>query len=133
MRQRGFTLLELMVTVASVGVGAARALPAYQEQLRKSRRADAKQALLAVAQTMEKYFTENARYTTTSGSATCPGAAVIVTPSPEGYYAISGACSSDNTFTLTATAQGAQASDTHCATLTYTSTNVKGGTNADCW
>ena len=133
MRQRGFTLIELMVTVAIVAILAAIALPAYQEQMRKSRRADAKQALLAVAQNMEKYYTENARYTTTSGSTTCPGATVIVTPSPEGYYAISAACSSDNAFALTATAQGAQAGDTHCATLTYTSTNIKGGTNADCW
>lgn len=132
MGQRGFTLLELMVTVAIVAVLAAIAFPSYQEQMRKSRRADAKQALLEVAQNMEKYFTENARYTATAGSTTCPGSSVLLTRSPEGYYAITGSCT-DNAFTLTATAQGAQSGDTHCATLTYTQTNVKGGTNGDCW
>lgn len=132
MRQRGFTLIELMVTVAVVAILAAIALPSFLGQLQKSRRSDGKQALVAVAQNMEKYFTENARYTTAAGNATCPGSAVVVSPSPETYYAITGACT-DNTFTLTATAQGAQASDTHCATLTYTSLQVKGGTNSDCW
>lgn len=132
MRQRGFTLIELMVTVAVVAILAAIALPSFFGQLQKSRRSDGKQALVAVAQNMEKYFTENARYTTAAGNATCPGSAVVVTPSPETYYAITAACT-DNTFTLTATAQGAQAADTHCATLTYTSLQVKGGTNSDCW
>lgn len=132
MRQRGFTLIELMVTVAVVAILAAIALPSFLGQLQKSRRSDGKQALLAVAQNMEKYFTENSRYTTAPGNGTCPGSAVVASPSPEGYYAITGVCA-DNAFTLTATAQGAQASDTHCATLTYTSLQVKGGTNSDCW
>lgn len=132
MRQRGFTLIELMITVAVVAILAAVALPSFLGQLQKSRRSDGKQALVAVAQNMEKYFTENSRYTTAAGSGTCPGSAVVASPSPEGYYAITGACT-DNTFTLTATAQGVQASDTHCATLTYTNLQVKGGTNSDCW
>jgi type IV pilus assembly protein PilE len=132
MRERGFTLMELMITVAIVAILAAIALPSFLGQLSKSRRADGQQALVAVAQNMEKYFTENSRYTTAAGNATCPGAAVVVTPSPEQFYAITAVCT-DNTFALTATAQGAQAGDTHCATLTYNQLQTKGGTNTDCW
>lgn len=131
MRERGFTLMELMITVAIVAILAAIALPSFTNQLQRSRRADGKQALVAVAQNMEKYFTENSRYTTAAGGTTCPGTAVVVTPSPESYYAISAACT-DNTYDLTATAQGVQASDTHCATLTYNQLQQK-GKNTDCW
>jgi type IV pilus assembly protein PilE len=137
MRERGFTLMELMITVAIVAILAAIALPSFFGQLSKSRRADGQQALVTVAQNMEKYFTENSRYSDTAGSGTCPNPPsprppVIVTPSPEGYYAITAVCT-DNTFTLTATAQGAQAGDTHCATLTYNELQRKDGTNTDCW
>lgn len=132
MRERGFTLVELMITVAIVAILAAVAFPSFTGQLQKGRRADGKQALLAVAQNMEKYFTENSRYTTAAGNATCPGASVVTTPSPEKYYAITAVCA-DNTFTLTATAQGIQAGDTHCATLTYNQLQTKGGTSSDCW
>ena len=59
----GFTLIELMITVAVVGILAAIAYPSYQDSIRKSRRADAKSALLDAAHRQERFFTENNQYT----------------------------------------------------------------------
>ena len=61
-RERGFTLIEIMVVVAIIAIIAAFAYPSYQESVRKSRRADAKSVLLHAAQWMERFYTENNRY-----------------------------------------------------------------------
>ena len=66
---RGFTLIELMIAVAVVGILAAIAYPSYQEHVRKARRADAQTALLELAQFMERHYTANGRYLTTAGAA----------------------------------------------------------------
>lgn len=58
----GFTLIEMMITVAIIAILAAVALPIYDESRRKSRRADAKQILMQTAQFMERNYTETNRY-----------------------------------------------------------------------
>lgn len=60
--QRGFSLLELMITVAVVGILASIAYPAYQGQVRGTRRADAQAELLRMANFLERFYTENGRY-----------------------------------------------------------------------
>jgi len=62
MRQRGFTLMELMIVVAIVGVLAAVAIPSYQESVRKSRRAEARSQLLEVAQYLQRFYSQNDSY-----------------------------------------------------------------------
>ncbi|WP_319004934.1 type IV pilin protein [Microbulbifer aggregans] len=61
-KQRGFTLIELMIVVAVIGVLAGIAIPSYQEHVKKARRADAQGALMGLAQAMEKHFTVNGTY-----------------------------------------------------------------------
>ena len=61
-KQQGFTLIELMVTVAIVGILAAIAYPSYQSSVIKSRRADAEGVLLGLANAMERHFTESNTY-----------------------------------------------------------------------
>ncbi len=58
----GFTLIEMMIVVAIVGILAAIAYPSYQQHVRSSRRADAQAALSELAQFMERRFTENNGY-----------------------------------------------------------------------
>lgn len=59
---QGFTLIELMVVVAIVGVLAAVAYPAYREHIARSRRAQAITVLTSAQQWMERFYTENFRY-----------------------------------------------------------------------
>jgi len=64
---RGFTLIELMITIVIVGVIAAIALPGYQSSVRKSKRTEAKTELLQVMARQEQYFSENRTYTAVPG------------------------------------------------------------------
>jgi len=60
--QSGFTLIELMIVVAIIGIVSGLAYPSFKEQLAKSRRADAKALLVGAQQWMERFYTENFRY-----------------------------------------------------------------------
>ncbi|MHB9101711.1 MAG: type IV pilin protein [Sulfuricella sp.] len=130
----GFTLIELMITVAVIGILAAIAYPSYQDSIRKSRRADAKSALLNAAQSMEKFYTENSKYTgATVGT-------VVPASSTDGYYTLSfSVAPSAAAYTLQAapTTKGNQGAD-KCGNFTLSSTGVKGVNSgtlgvADCW
>lgn len=127
---RGFTLLELMVTVAVIGIIAAIAYPAYTEFVERSRRSEATEALQNMATLQEQYYYHNKAYTGSLGDLDMPAT------TENGYYALSVTAGPavDGTvqsYTLTATAQGRQASDTACATIQLDSDGDK--TPADCW
>lgn len=111
----GFSLLELMIAVGIVAILAAIAVPGYQDQLRKARRADAQAALLAIAMEQERYRAQCTRYAARlDGAPGCaPGGYVLgmSQTSPEGYYRLAVAQSGVAGFTATATALGPQASD----------------------
>jgi type IV pilus assembly protein PilE len=132
MRSRGFSLIEVLVTCVIVGILAAIALPSYQKQIQKTRRSDAKSALIGAAGQMERYFTERSTYAT----ATIGSGGVYAARTENGYYTLSLANLSATTYTLTATPAGAQAGD-HCGTMTYTEQGVKGVTGSlpvnECW
>ncbi len=139
-RLLGFTLIELMITIAVIGILAAVALPSYQEHVRRTNRAEAKGILLEMAQLLERNFTEANRYDLKSDATnfTLP-----VTQSPKTGTAkytiqLSPGTLTRNTYTLEAVPTGAMSNDA-CATLTLTHTGIKGVSGnpslvaSDCW
>jgi type IV pilus assembly protein PilE len=65
-RHQGFTLIELMITVAVIGILSAIALPVYREQIAKGRRTEAQTVLVTASQWMERFYTENYSYSANS-------------------------------------------------------------------
>ncbi len=141
---RGFTLIELMIVVAIIGILAAIAFPAYNQSVRKSRRSDAKAALLDLAQREERYLSTANQYTTSAPLLGYGSSATVTQTNPmnvssgsASYYALYVNVTSAPLFTATAQRQGAQASDT-CGDYTLDSTGTQGvsggtGTPAACW
>src|SRR5690606_29186215 len=130
---RGFTLIELMIVVAVVAILAAVAYPSYNDQVRKSRRAQAKADLVEYAQMAERSHTTNNTYANFVFS---NGSTTIQSPREGGTerYAISFQ-GDQSRFTITAVPQGAQAED-KCGTLTVNQAGVKTpaeATTSGCW
>ncbi len=136
---RGFTLIEVMITVVIVAVLAAIAYPAYQDQVRKSRRGDAKQVLMDAVNRQEQFILDRATYTTDMRDL---GYSADPAVSGEGYYtfdAAAGACGAiARCYTLTATpvSSKSQASDLKCTSFVVASTGARTATGTlgnECW
>jgi type IV pilus assembly protein PilE len=119
-RQRlgGFTLIELLIVIAVATILLTIAVPAYQDSVRKSRRADAVAGLTQLQLLQERYRANYPAYATTIASLPSPNPTV----SPEKHYALSVAAAASSTYTVTATAQAGspQFSDTRCRSLSVT-------------
>lgn len=115
-KQRGFTLIELMIVVAVIAILATVALGGYNKQVRKSRRAEAKQVLLDYSLREEKFRSNNATYGTTAA----PPAGIGATGATSYYTVTLTAGSNTGTgYIFTAVPIGDQAKDS-CGTLTLT-------------
>ncbi len=127
-RRRGFTLLELIITVAVAGILAAIAYPIYQNQVERGRRVDAQSALTRTAHELERCYTVRNKY-----EADCVD---VPRDTENEYYRIDfqNGSPTNTAFTLTATPQNVQAND-DCGTLTLEQTGARGaGGDVDqCW
>lgn len=134
---KGFTLIEILIAVAIVGILMAIALPSYRDSQLRSARAEAKTALLEVASMQERFYSLNNSYSTNANPLVSPAEATYTSTNGE-YVVTVAACgggSITNCFIATATPQGGQADDS-CGNLTLTSTGVRaasGGTQDECW
>ncbi|QXI17094.1 type IV pilin protein [Pseudomonas hamedanensis] len=126
---RGFTLIEIMIVVAIIGIILTISIPSYNEYVKKGRRAEVVSLLSEQAQTLERFYTRNNVYTGVTGLST-----------GNDFYTITPTLT-DQTFVLTAIrkAGSAMASD-KCGDFTLTNTGVRSMNNAstgvttkDCW
>jgi len=140
-RPGGFTLIEVMIAIAIVGILVAVALPAYKEYLARSKRSDVQTVLLEDAQYMQRYYAANNVYNGANPPPVLPypnsprnatGTAVNYTitigPAPQ---------TTATTFTLIATPANSMTGD-KCGNFTYTDQQVpdvsgSGQSKATCW
>lgn len=144
-RLRGFTLIELMITIVVVSILASIAVPAYTRQIRKSRRTEARTALLELASREERYLAVNNGYTNNANNLGYSAFGVAI---GSGYYQLNaptvnaGTASAAATFSLTAqpvTGMG-QDLDSDCHSFTVDSTGKQSSLNSSssdstsiCW
>ena len=132
-KQLGFTLVELMIVVVVLGILSMVAIPAYNDNVMKGRRADAKSTLTTAASRMEQYFMDNKSYTTdmTKLGYGSPAA------STDGYYVLSAAACGGGSiatcYVLTATpgTGSPQKDDSKCPSLTLNYMGTRAPTS--CW
>jgi len=145
-RVAGFTLIELMVTLVVAAILISIAVPSYQSQVRKSRRTEARNAVMDLAAREERYYSVNNAYTNVAlelGYGT-DNAVITGRPIGSGYYTVSVKLIAPQPaatppiragFTITATAVGTQLKDTPCQTFAVDDVGTQTSTPSatECW
>lgn len=132
----GFSLIELLITLAIMGLLATMSYPSYQRYITKSHRLDGQSALLELACRMENYHLEHGTYKTATIAENKDTDVLSQSLSPQSRYVLSITVATDKTFLLRATPI---APDKECQSLTLSSSSAKGVTAASmrridqCW
>lgn len=135
---RGFTLIELMITVAVIGILAAVALPSYRDYLLRGHLVTMTNELQALRAKMEQHYQDNRTYASTAtATAPCTTTAVSYTKPTTFTVACGSTDSFATTFTATATGSGVVSGFTYTLTQsdskTSTVSSAWGGSTAACW
>lgn len=118
----GFTLIELVIVVAIVGILATIAFPSYQQYIVQSRRAEAQSYMMELALRQERFRAAQSTYASTTG----------LSVNNSSFYTFTASGTTESAYTIVATPQGAQATrDTACAQLTLDQSGTK--LPAACW
>lgn len=126
-KSRGFTLIEVMVVVAIIGILAAIAYPSYQQHIRNSARRAAQGCLQELSTWMERYYSSSMSY----ADATLPNTSCRTDLQSRYTFSFSGA-PSGTAYTIQAVPQGDQTKDS-CGTLTVNHTGARTPTTSGCW
>jgi len=137
-KSRGFTLIELMITVVIIGILSAIAVPAYRSYVQRSKRSEATSALLRIQAAEEKFFLQNNAYSANLAGVP-PAGLGMVTVTESGNYNLALAVAAGG-FTATATTTSTQADDSKCRTFTINQNGVRTAADAgavdntaECW
>jgi type IV pilus assembly protein PilE len=140
MRERGFTLIEVIIAMVIIGILTAIAIPNYMAYIQRSRRAEARAALVEAAVWMERWRTERGRYDDPASPGNPPPTFAAAWPqvprTGAAHYNIAVAAAA-GTYTITVTAVGVMAAD-DCATIVINNTGQRTFTGANatmqkCW
>ena len=125
---RGFTLIEIMIVIAIIGIVITIGYPSLTEYVKKGRRAEVAGLLSEQAQMLERFYSKSNVYTGAVGLST-----------GNDYYTITPTLT-DQTFLLTATRKAGSMATDKCGDFTITNTDVRSMVNAtaglttkDCW
>lgn len=129
LKQRGFTLIELMVVVAVIAILASVAFPSYKKVVLRSHRSEAYALLQAAQLGQEKYRLNHADYASDFSDT------AFARVGTSQYYTLTVSGADAGNYVLTATATGTQTADTDCGTitLTQTATDITYGPSTACW
>lgn len=144
-RQRGVTLIELMIALVVLAILASVAIPSYRSYILRSHRAEAQSALLALAAAQEKHYLNCNTYTEeleAASDAACDerglgfadaDADAEGVQSRNGWYTVEITAADTDTFAITATATGSQARDADCTEFGIDAAGTRTAENAECW